>query len=286
MQSLPIGFSIPILSSIYECRISPPLIDWTPEAFDLIGRPELSGTKSILKKTTVSKNDLKNLVNHPTTSDGSEAVDDGLEEVETEITNLRWPHDRRLAEVRKMLQSARPVIIGVQQRPEVSDHDFVEEQERSLQSLCIRTMALPVGRGAIGFQTATPLPTEPITIPRLCLTGKAPPRGTTVEMDHIDVVPHMDRWPSFHNGVAAGLRIPTGHGNIDSNWITFNKPKESNSHPNDLVEHGGLLMALGLNGHLAKLGKLESFDYLVCSLLVTLLNLVCTFSSCRLGAMK
>ena len=87
--------------------------------------------------------------------------------------------------------------------------------------------------------------------------------GTTVEMDHIDVVPHMDRWPSFHNGVAAGLRIPTGHGNIDSNWITFNKPKDGNSHPNDLVEHGGLLMALGLNGHLAKLGKLESFDYLI-----------------------
>ena len=60
----------------------------------------------------------------------------------------------------------------------MSDHDFVEEQERSLQSLCIRTMALPVGRGAISFQTANPLPTEPITIPRLCLSGKAPPRGT------------------------------------------------------------------------------------------------------------
>ena len=87
--------------------------------------------------------------------------------------------------------------------------------------------------------------------------------GTTVEMDHIDVVPHMDRWPSFHNGVAAGLRIPTDQGNIDSNWITFNKPKDGSSHPNDFVEHGGLLMALGLNGHLAKLGKLESFDYLV-----------------------
>ena len=59
----------------------------------------------------------------------------------------------------------------------MSDHDFVEEQERSLQSLCIRTMALPIGRGAISFQTANPLPTEPITIPRLCLSGKAPPRG-------------------------------------------------------------------------------------------------------------
>jgi anaphase-promoting complex subunit 1 len=72
----------------------------------------------------------------------------------------------------------------------------------------------------------------------------------------------MDRWPSFHNGVAAGLRIPIGSGDINSNWISFNKPKES-SHPNDLVEHGGFLMSLGLNGHLAKLGKLESFDYLV-----------------------
>ena len=29
------------------------------------------------------------------------------------------------------------------------------------------------------------------------------------------------------------------------------------------IEHGGFLMALGLNGHLANLGKLESFDYLV-----------------------
>ena len=46
-----------------------------------------------------------------------------------------------------------------------------------VKSLCIRTMALPVGRGAISFQTANPLPTEPITIPRLCLSGKAPPRG-------------------------------------------------------------------------------------------------------------
>ena len=54
------------------------------------------------------------------------------------------------------------MIIGVQQRPEVSDHDFVEEQERNLQSLCIRTMALPVGRGAMAFQCAAPLPTEPV----------------------------------------------------------------------------------------------------------------------------
>ena len=48
-------------------------------------------------------------------------------------------------------------------------------------------------------------------------------------MDHIEVVPNMDRWPSFHNGVAAGLRIPTGQDrykdwckksqNLDENFI-------------------------------------------------------------------
>ena len=66
-------------------------------------------------------------------------------------------------------------------------------------------MALPVGRGAVTLRTTTPLPTETLPIPKLCLIGKAPPRGTTVEMDHIEVVPNMEKWPTFHNGVAAGL---------------------------------------------------------------------------------
>ena len=81
---------------------------------------------------TTQRNDLKNLITNATTSDGSETVEDGLEDIENEVTKLRWPNDRRLSDVRKLLQSAKPVIIGVQQRPEVSDHDFVEEQERNL----------------------------------------------------------------------------------------------------------------------------------------------------------
>lgn len=115
-------------------------------------------------------------------------------DVENEITKLRWPLDRRLGDVKRMLQSSRPVVINVEQRPEMSDHDFVEEQERHLQALCVRTMALPVGRGAISLRTTNPLPTETLPVPKLCLTGKAPPRGTTIDMDHIDVVPNMERY--------------------------------------------------------------------------------------------
>lgn len=39
--------------------------------------------------------------------------------------------------------------------------------------------------------------------------GRAPPRNTTVDLNsgNIDVPPNMTSWPSFHNGVAAGLKI-------------------------------------------------------------------------------
>lgn len=67
-------------------------------------------------------------------------------------------------------------------------------------------------------------------------------------------------WPEFHNGVAAGLRLPaalqTGGGNriITRTWIKFNKPvtqqqdsgsNNNNSGPNlPSYAHGGFLMAL------------------------------------------
>lgn len=44
-----------------------------------------------------------------------------------------------------------------------------------------------------------------------CLStpGRAPPRNTMVDLNsgNIDVPPNMTNWPSFHNGVAAGLKI-------------------------------------------------------------------------------
>ena len=110
-----------------------------------------------------------------------------------------------MAEARRLLQSARPVTVSVLQRPEVSDHDFMEEQEHFLKRLCERTMALPVGRGLAALRTATTLPTETLDIPRLRLTGKAPPHGA--KLTHIDVSQNMEHWTSFHNGVAAGLRL-------------------------------------------------------------------------------
>ena len=74
------------------------------------------------------------------------------------------------------------------------------------------------------LRTNDPVLSETLAIPKLCLTGRVPPRGTTVNLS-TDVVSDMNLWPLFHNGVAAGLRIIPTASDIDSSWIVFNKPK-------------------------------------------------------------
>lgn len=107
------------------------------------------------------------------------------------------------------------------------------------------------------LRTATPVVTEPLPLPKLCLSGKAPPRGVTVELSHIEYPQNMQQWPLFHNGVANGLRISPDAHNIDSTWIIFNKPQISAD-----MEYAGFLMALGLNGHLPNLTLLNTYYYL------------------------
>ena len=146
-----------------------------------------------------------------------------------------------------------------------SDHDFIEEQERKLFGLCVRTMALPLGRAIFTLSTLRPVATQPAFIPKLCLTGRAPPLNNTVDLTHIDVPAKMSHWPLFHNGVASGLRVGGDHEHgpqtqrgLDSTWIALHKTKSS-----DLSnEHAGFLMGLGLNGHLSSLETLNVHDYL------------------------
>ncbi|XP_058810351.1 anaphase-promoting complex subunit 1 isoform X4 [Phymastichus coffea] len=179
--------------------------------------------------------------------------------ISLQILRLRFNTDHRVREIRKLLDSSEPMIISIVQRPDVSDHEFIEEQEKFLHALCTRTMALPIGRGMFTLRTSMPINTEQLPIPRLCLTGKAPPRGTTVELTHIDVPPNMNLWPLFHNGVATGLCIHPSALNVDSTWIVYNK-----QHQSELgIEHSGFLMALGLNGHLKNLAPFSMYEYLV-----------------------
>ncbi|XP_046750016.1 anaphase-promoting complex subunit 1 [Diprion similis] len=253
LEILPPGVSLLLHEAMHKCRGRPPS-DWPTSVYALIDRQDLAALErhSLPLNIDCHVNTGKScIVKDP-------EQDDGMEFDDT-VLKLRFSKDHRVAEVRRLLNSSKPVRIAIAQRPDVSDHDFIEEQERHLHALCTRTMALPVARGMFTLRTSTPIITEQLPVPRLCLTGKAPPRGTTIELAHIDVPPNMNLWPLFHNGVAAGLRIHPNASNIDSTWIVYNKPQQSEFG----IEHAGFLMALGLNGHLKNLAPFNMYEYLV-----------------------
>lgn len=59
----------------------------------------------------------------------AEEDEDGMHNMNDEVMSLIWSKDLRVQEVRRLLQSARPVRVNVVQMPEASDHDFIEEKE-------------------------------------------------------------------------------------------------------------------------------------------------------------
>ncbi|XP_041646120.1 anaphase-promoting complex subunit 1 [Cheilinus undulatus] len=281
LESVPFGVALPIREAIYRCR-EQPCSDWSEEVCLLIGRQDLTrqAHKMSLAKSKSSVGSGLSL-EPPATTEADEE-EDGMSDIIQEVTGLIWSQDLRVQEVRRLLQSSRPVRVSVVQLPEVSDHEYIEEKENKLLQLCQRTMALPVGRGLFTLFSYQPVPTEPLPVPKLNLTGRAPPRNTMVDLNsgNIDVPPNMTSWPSFHNGVAAGLKIAPAS-QVDSAWIAYNKPKN----PELANEYAGFLMALGLNGHLTKLATLNIHDYLTKGHEMTSIGLLLGVSSAKLGTM-
>lgn len=65
------------------------------------------------------------------------------------------------------------------------------------------------------FSTVHPLPTSPLLIPPLNLSGRVPVKNSSVGLDHVDKPVDMTQWPHFHNGVAAGLRLAAGSSKVN-----------------------------------------------------------------------
>ncbi|KAF9596426.1 hypothetical protein IFM89_011255 [Coptis chinensis] len=156
--------------------------------------------------------------------------------------------------VRCLLCSAKPVTIQTSGNPSASDQEL---QQAQLWQLAQRTTTLPLGRGAFTLATTSALLTEALIIPKLVLAGRLPAQqNATVNLDpSIRNIQELRSWPEFHNAVAAGLRLAPLQGKMSRTWITYNKPEEPN------VTHAGLLLALGLHGHLRVLTVSDTYQY-------------------------
>lgn len=185
--------------------------------------------------------------------------EDGMQHVmQLETLKCRFNEDLRIKEVRACLQTTRPIHIRLTQGQDVSDHDFVEEEEKFLSCICLRTMALPVARGMFTLHTVNPIPTEPVIIPDLNLKGKSVTKKTAIDLTRVEVPANMTYWPLFHNGVAAGLTINAQAKDLSSAWIKSHLAKNFEL----TSEQAGFLYGLGLTGHLANLSILNVHDAL------------------------
>ncbi|CAG8474689.1 1003_t:CDS:2 [Acaulospora colombiana] len=270
IDSLPFGVAIPLREAIRKCREEPPS-NWPGEAYILVGREDLAelscGIPVGYIHTRVNKmeskpRDILQIVEPTNSASTSTSQDQQQDNTGTEISNrevsdLRFGNDKRLIEVQRLLQSCNVVKadmpmsdLGVQN--EESSPQMLEK----VQVQCLKNFSQPVGRGILTYGTATPIATEPFPIPGFSTSIKVSPFNSSIEVGRAIRLPESIEWPEFHDGVAAGLRIPSTI-TIEGSWISLNKPKDLNN------SHAGFLLGLGLNGHLRSMATWQAVDYLM-----------------------
>ncbi|XP_057316495.1 anaphase-promoting complex subunit 1-like isoform X2 [Hydractinia symbiolongicarpus] len=265
LAKLPLGFKMPIKEILYHYKNTENL-NLNAKSANYLGREDFTALQKQKHFHQAFKPAYQNT--------------DDLSDFQTEIFKLRFNQDLRVNEVKRLLNSSKPVNITLIQKPDVNDHAFAKEEEAKLLLLNNRTMALPVARGMFTLGTSQPVASETVSIPVLELTGRSTTNNKTVQVNQTDAPASRQLWPSFHNGVAAGLKIAPGASQIDSTWILFNKLKYA-----DLTaDHSGFLFALGLTGHLSVLPKWNLHDYLSKGHELTTVALLLGISTTQIGS--
>jgi len=329
-NELPTGVALPFMEALRRCRTNPPPpcdcskkngdVYFSSDAYELIGRSDLARMQlqrdaaSNVKRNSSGKKGVEEmavgLARTTRTQTGAtfDPDHDGLSTLALS-TSMLYPHDTRIHEVGRLLRSSRPSYLRVPRAVEVSDHDYERLKQEKLRLLCRRKLALPVGRGMATFctmessagpmQRTSAVPAEPIQVPKLAMAGRVPPTNATLAFDVSECPSDMTVWPDFHNGVAAGLRLPKagdmGSGQITRTWIVYNRPPPSasptpppgthgNNHPPVKDHsHAGLLFALGLQGHLSSLSMTDVYDYLTQGTVTTSVGVLLGMSACKKG---
>ena len=169
VDSLPAGVSLPLRCALYVCQQAP-CTEWPDEAYMLIDRQDMlkcPSDASLVARCAlqVSRNEYQRrnaLSIKQDFEDGMECV------VDLPLWKLLFPKDHRVQQIRRLLCSSRPatVVLPSTQQQGLTEHELIDEREKHLLVLCIRVMALPIGRGMFTLHTTTPNVTETLTIPK------------------------------------------------------------------------------------------------------------------------
>jgi len=261
LERLPLGLAIPFHGTLQYNRHTP--ANGLPaEAYELIGRRDLALIHSERGLSVLRRSEENEAQATTNLLDDAEQTCDGLEHLEGFVGPLRFPRDYRIRELRELLATASPVPISLEDTDgDAGDSEQGSQQQSKLWLMAARTSAMPVGRGAATLSTLLVKPTEVLGVPELCLAGCLPTQQFAVvnlDLTATNAPAGFVNWPDFHNGAAAGLalRSDAKSGKLTRAWIVFNRPKVPT------FSHAGVLMALGLNGHLSSLTATDLYRYL------------------------
>lgn len=193
------------------------------------------------------------------------------------IVDLIYRDDRRVREATLLLDYTRQPTSEYKPRAGSTDKQFLDEQKAHARLVYQRTMAIPAGEGLHSFRTRYPLPTERIKIRTFVNTCLMMPSGQPFSAEIISE--EKSGWAYFHSGTSAGLRIAGDAPGLDASWIVLNKPDEVS------VRHAGLLLGLGLSGHLKSIPRWLIFKYLTPKHDMTTIGLLLGTSASRIGTM-
>lgn len=283
LETLPEGIVAPLREATVVSGQDPPAC-WSNALLQLVGRQDIMGfdesesfpTLQLPAKLEQPRHDITSIchaVEHST------APMKTREASRNAISQLIFSQDRRLVHAASLLHFNTVQTAECVKQPDWSDAHYFDQQKRVMQFVMVRMIALPAGDALLHYDSQTPLMTERYHLPGFSSSCIMQPNGHTVTTDRSALTEEKVNWAYFHAGVSTGLRISRHATGIDTSWLVFNKPAELTN------RHAGLLLALGLNGHLQNLAKWLSFKYLTPKHSMTSMGLLLGLAASNLGSM-
>lgn len=285
LETFPEAVAAPLKEALARCEPEPPTT-WPSALLRLVGREDLQMEDSKYSHTRLAPQvvalsgarDLQTVCH---------ALDHNLHASRTReagrhaVSQLIFSEDRRLVEAVMLMhyQQPHPQIGECPKQPDWSDAFHLEQQRKVMHFVALRMLSLPAGDGMIHYHCENPLLTEKFTVSGFSSNCLMQPMGQIMTVDRTGMSEEKFGWAYFHAGVSAGLRISHNVKGIDTSWVAFNKPSELTN------RHAGLLLALGLGGHLRTLAKWLSFKYLTPKHTMTSVGLLLGLSASYLGTM-
>lgn len=283
LETLPASIAAPLRAAIAACGKEPPT-SWPDSLLQLVGRND---TVIPLRETaghTALHTNSTNVTVHDVHS-VCHALDNTAHALKSReagrhgVSQLIFSHDRRLVEATSLLRFYTTQEAECAKQPDWSDAHHFDQQRHVIEFVTVRMWSLPAGDGMLHYDCQTPLLTEkytPYGFGSKCLMQ---PMGITLNIDRSTMSEEKVGWAYFHAGVSSGLRISRKVRGIDTSWVAFNKPIELTN------RHAGLLLALGLGGHLRSLAKWLSFKYLTPKHPMTSVGLLLGLAASYIGTM-